>query len=109
MSALIGILFFFVLALLAAFILYFFLIRQKPKPQKKLRVKPKAKLKVKASPTASVHRGQYQAASEGMQAPKRYRYELPPGIPRDINTIRIIAQEDPNIIIDIIRKWMRER
>ncbi len=107
MRVFVGILFFFIVSLIAAYTIYLFLIRQKPK--EKRRVKPKAKVRAKTSPKASLVKPLTQAASVRTQTPTRYRYELPPEIPRDINTIRIIAKEDPNIIIDIIRMWMRQR
>lgn len=97
MRVLIGIIFFVLLSIITAFILYTFLAREKPKP--KIRIKPKriARPKTALLPPAQA------------QTPTRHRYELPPEIPRDINTMKIIAREDPQIIIDIIRKWMRER
>lgn len=105
MRVFVGILFFFVLSLIAAYFVYSLLIRQRSKTKR--RVKPKAKVKARTSPKASLAKPRTQAASAQTQT--RYRYELPPEIPRDINTIRIIAKEDPNIIIDIIRMWMRQR
>lgn len=105
MRVLVGILFVFVLSLITAYALYFFLIRRKPKAKR--RTKPKSKLTAKASAKPSLVKPQYRATSIQTKTPTRYRYELPPEIPRDINTMRIIAQEEPQIIIDIIRKWMR--
>mgnify|MGYP001226296535 FL=1 len=105
MRVLIGVLFFFVLSLTASLILYFFLVRNRPKARR--RGKPKAKSIT--SPKASLIKPQTQATPLETQTQTPYRYELPPEIPRDINTLKIIATEDPNIIIDIVRKWMRER
>lgn len=101
MRVFVGILFIFVMSLIASFIIYFFLVRQKPKVKR--RIKPLVKARQK---TTAVKKPPQILSS---QTQTRHRYELPPGVPRDINTIRIIAQEEPQIIIDIIRKWMKER
>tara|TARA_B100000315_G_scaffold68345_1_gene62260 strand:- start:911 stop:1222 length:312 start_codon:yes stop_codon:yes gene_type:complete len=103
MKVLIGIIFIVALSLLAAFIIYFFLVRPKRKKKTRRRVGPKAK------PKKALAKKKSQMPSGSAQKPKKYRYELPPGIPRDINTIKIIAKEDPQVIIDIVRKWMKER
>lgn len=99
MKILIGIFFFVALSLFTAFIIYTFLTSKKPKHKKKPKARPKA---IPVKPHS-------QVAVRAPQRPVRSKYELPPDVPRDINTLRIIAKEDPEIIIDIIRKWMKQR
>ncbi|MBI5177679.1 MAG: hypothetical protein HZA04_00285 [Nitrospinae bacterium] len=35
-------------------------------------------------------------------------FEIPPWVPRNLGTIKTIAEERPDIVVNIVRRWLRE-
>lgn len=80
-----------VLALAASVAVYFYVAHTgETPPQKKPAPQPAAK-------------------TEGVKAAgKEPPYPLPPELPRTIGTIKILAQEDPEIVANICKRWLRK-
>ncbi len=89
-----GAVFMFVAAVVALLLLAYLYLREKEKPAKK---KPHAKPKARAAAQ------QAKIETPGKVSP------LPPDVPRTLGTVKIIAEEKPDWIINIIRRWLRQK
>ncbi len=96
-----------VIALVASVALYILVVHPKPQAKGKAKTKPRAKPKGKQK-TAPVKTPPLKNPKPVPSSSGRWG-ELPPEVPRDINTIKIIAMEDPEVVARVVRKWLRER
>lgn len=79
-----------VLALAASVAVYFYITHKEEEPAKKPAAQPAAKTE--------------GAKAAGQEPP----YPLPPELPRTIATIKLLAREDPEIVANICKRWLRK-
>ncbi len=88
-----GAVFMFVAAVVALLLLAYLYLREKEKPvEKKRPAKPKI-------PPVIQH-----AREEPGKVPL-----IPPDIPRTLDTVKIIAEEKPDWVLKIVRRWLKQR
>jgi flagellar biosynthesis/type III secretory pathway M-ring protein FliF/YscJ len=87
------------LVISASLLIYYFISRTKPAIKKPLQKKQMAK-------PAAQKEG--VSTSKSVQTVNIPILEIPPHIPRTLETIKIMAQERPEIISKVVRKWMDE-
>ncbi len=78
-----------VLALAVSVAVYFYFTHQEGEPAAKPAPPPAPKV---GKPATSA---------------KEPPYPLPPELPRTIGTIKILAQEDPDIVANVCKRWLR--
>ncbi len=79
-----------VLALIAALAVYWY-VSQKEEGAKPSAPKPAAKAEAKKE--------------EPQKAPPPF--PLPPELPRTVGTVKLLAQEDPEVVANICKRWLR--
>ena len=78
------------LALAASVAIYFYIAHKEEKPAVKKTAQPVMKVETPPQPR------------------KEPPYPLPPGLPRTIETIKQLAQMDPEIVANICKRWLRK-
>lgn len=78
---------------------YIFLLREKPKKEP-----------VKETPKAPPKKRELKIPSVVIKGKKKKGgLDIPPGIPRTTETIKIMAEEDIGLVVNVIKQWLRER
>jgi flagellar biosynthesis/type III secretory pathway M-ring protein FliF/YscJ len=117
MNIIYGILFLFVVSLVSAFLLYFFVFSPKQPQKAKTSTKTPPPLKSKTlSTTKGVKKNKIGKPPEKVQKPSPPKLEVIPGIGRlsaesqfMVNFARELVKQDADRVIRVIRKWLRER
>ncbi|MBI3794750.1 MAG: hypothetical protein HY280_08490 [Nitrospinae bacterium] len=89
--------FFLVAIILVAVLLYHFWGDEKP-ARKKSPIETKGVEKPKPAP----------AVPSAIKTSAKPIFELPDFIPKNLETIKMLAEERPEIVVQVARKWLRE-
>ncbi|MBI5186471.1 MAG: hypothetical protein HZA01_12215 [Nitrospinae bacterium] len=118
MNIVYGFLFLFAVSLLSALLLYFFIFRPKQQPQAKpvAKAPPLLKSKVQAAKETTVKtrpgpppakKARKPAYSKTALVPRARRFS--PETQFVVNFTRELVKQDVDMVVQVIRKWMRER
>ncbi len=82
----------------------------KPKPKQKLQAgSKKRKPGPKIVPRKILARTPDRKILIPSSQVDRNKWDLPPEIPRTRETLKILAKEAPDMVIEVIRKWLKEK
>jgi flagellar biosynthesis/type III secretory pathway M-ring protein FliF/YscJ len=95
MNLFVGFIILLTVTLVVAMLALLFMPGKKPKTQKKIEV-PKIEKRKKAA------RPKFKETPSG-------EIIIPKEIPRTIDTIKVMTQESPDLVVGIIKNWLREK